>query len=692
MAVPPESRGTRDSDFGEEEDGACRSLGRAAQRIGGGCALAAGLALGCGGADENAAPGGGSGGRSASGAVGGMLSGAGGEGSESNGGGGERSSSGGGFPSGGADGDPSGTGGTGAGTGGASTHLTIESPVDVNSYFPELEPLCSGEDPCPAGACVADTNPCSIQTPYGIISVSTQEQFDEIKDCTSLDVDLTFYGSELSSLEGLSLVRIDGNLRIRMSTLTSLKGLESLMSIGGSLYLGSSDQEESPMLTDLTGLSGLRYVKNALSIQSISTLKSLDPLSSAMVGTIGINNKQLANVSALLDVCTSALFLGGSDVLTSIDDLPLAPEMSQIDLLDLPLVDSLGPFRGWTRIYASLRIAGLAALPDLEDLSQLEAIRGALTIDDNALIQDLSDLSKLEVIGGSLSIGGPSITTLGGLSSLVYLSGISRIDGAAFASTAGLTSLVAMGYLADGEDLAGVALEDLVGVEYIQSIRDDGDLSLAPFPNLQQVKFMELGDGSDDLVLPESLTRIGTLKLTGTPVVDLRAFQGAKVLERLFITRSDTLTSLDGLTHDGDFSVELLLTSLPALRDISALEGLSSVEGEVHIEETGLTAVGGLNQLRSVGDLTIQYNPELLNLDGLIGLEEVLGILTVSNNPLLQSIDGLRNLARVGDLAGAARADFFQNGSLPACEIDALGERLAVFVANYGNDEEASCP
>ena len=95
------------------------------------------------------------------------------------------------------------------------------------------------------------------------------------------------------------------------------------------------------------------------------------------------------------------------------------------------------------------------------------------------------------------------------------------------------------------------------------------------------------------------------------------------------------------------------VTSLSIVEGTTSLAGLqdiSSVIGDVYIQNTALTNVDGLATLTTVdGDLVIQNNGALTNVDGLATLTTVDGDLVIQNNALT-NIDGLAGLTSVGSV------------------------------------------
>jgi hypothetical protein len=98
------------------------------------------------------------------------------------------------------------------------------------------------------------------------------------------------------------------------------------------------------------------------------------------------------------------------------------------------------------------------------------------------------------------------------------------------------------------------------------------------------------------------------------------------------------------------------------------------VGNALQINGSALEDVSGLEKLSEIGGLDIRNNPDLVNVDGLSGLEHIYGDVNfIGFNTLLQNLDGLDNVA---DLGG----DYlfiFENHSLPNCEAIEFRDRMA---------------
>jgi hypothetical protein len=124
-------------------------------------------------------------------------------------------------------------------------------------------------------------------------------------------------------------------------------------------------------------------------------------------------------------------------------------------------------------------------------------------------------------------------------------------------------------------------------------------------------------------------------------------------------------------TWNGDYTLE-------DQTDLNILKDYTRITGNLYISNRcGLSDLKGLENLSSVGRLSIGYSEELLSLDGLEGLSSITGYVTYSNtvapgeiniygNEGLIDIKGLRNITSADGLYVA------NNSSLTSLGMDAL--------------------
>lgn len=199
----------------------------------------------------------------------------------------------------------------------------------------------------------------------------------------------------LSTLAGLSgLSSITSYLSIAVnSTLTSLTGLESLSLVNGSISIRENDT-----LVDLTGLEALTTVEGELRVSgaSLTSLKGLAALES--VGRLTIRtNPLLASISALENVSDISNWLSiiYNPVLTSLAGLEGITVLNSLTLYNNNALTNLTGLNNLTTTTAKLQIAGNDQLTSLAGLQSLEFVGSDLALTNNALLDDCSALIGL---------------------------------------------------------------------------------------------------------------------------------------------------------------------------------------------------------------------------------------------------------------------------------------------------------
>lgn len=173
----------------------------------------------------------------------------------------------------------------------------------------------------------------------------------------------------------------------------------------------------------------------------------------------------------------------------------------------------------------------------------------------------------------------------------------------------------------------GYKLESYYGLETLERV--GGSLRLGPNWSV------------DNLAPLSNLRHVGGQLEFREPagVTDLSDFGALQHIGRLSLSRTSFRT-LDGLEDLEGIWEELILLDNEELTDLTALSGLSRVEGKLKIRGNDrLGGLQGLQNIRSVGALLITQNANLQSLDGLAGLERVRGNVQFADNPKLSTED-----------------------------------------------------
>ena len=336
------------------------------------------------------------------------------------------------------------------------------------------------------------------------IDFNTQAEIDSFQinypECIEIEGDVEINGSDITNLNGLNvLTHIGGNLNVcGNDILTSLTGLENMISIDGGLIIGCYTQG-NPALTSLEALAGVINVGGDLVIIETNSLEDLTGLEG--VTSIGGNlqiwwNHSLMSLSGLNNLNT----VGG--------DLSIGINFYG-DLHGNPTLASLTGLGDLTSVGGGLEIIANNALTSLSGLEGLTSLDG-LTIRSNNSLTSLTGLDNLTSLS-SFYIAWNPITNFAGLDNLTSIGGSLYIGFNGLTNLAGLEGLISVGSVKIDRN---VSLNDLTGLENLKTI--GGRLEIA---------------GNDAL----------------TNLTDLEGVYS--IGESLVIKNNDVLTSLSGLDN-----------------------------------------------------------------------------------------------------------------------------------------------
>ena len=418
----------------------------------------------------------------------------------------------------------------------------------------------------------------------------------------------------LSSLAGLEgLISVGGDVKINSSyNLVGLTGLEVLTSIDGDLVIGSND-----VLNSLMGIEGLTSIGGDLIINGNDALISLTGLDN--IGSIGgklkiSNNSNLSHCD-IVPICEYLSNPPGEVLIYSnaigCENPPQVASNCGIQLACLPFgsyyflkqsdidsFDSLYP--GCSDLNGLVLIEGFDEITNLLGLQSITSISGSLLIFSNDSLIDLSGLNNLKSISQDFRVEfNPFLQTLSGLQSLDTIGGLFSID-----SNPRLLHFKDLNILrhisGDFTIIFNDSLEDLNGITNLSSIGGN------------------LGIGSNDGVLSlggvEALNTIGGDLYIGSnsqlsdisQLINLSTIGG-----HLIIMGNDLLSSLSGLDNISPNSINNLLIrgndNLISCEVQSICDYLSSPTGSIDIDDNA----PGCNSQQEVEDACMVGVPEI---------------------------------------------------------------------------------
>ena len=298
---------------------------------------------------------------------------------------------------------------------------------------------------------------------------------------------VTFSGPyNLDSL--INLISIGGDLKIKETRLTDLKGLDNLTTIEGEFTLsGNNRLKNISSLTKLTSIGGL-IIYGCDSLTNLSGLINLTYLGGKLFIS---NNDKINSIAALAEINS----IGGS--------LSIIRNKRLKNLVGLENVISIG----------NNLIFRLNTFTIFTGLSNLTSIEGNFEVYDNYNLIDFNGLENLTSIGGNFEVyENDSLINFSGLENLISIGGdleIGRFIPDLYSGNPLLNSLSGLNNLASINDALLVqgnnSLLSLVGLDSINS----SSISLLSIRNNPLLSFCEVKSICDYLSSPNGSYYIG---------------------------------------------------------------------------------------------------------------------------------------------------------------------------------------
>jgi len=313
-------------------------------------------------------------------------------------------------------------------------------------------------------------------------------------------------------------------------------------------------------------------------------------------------------------------------------------------------------------------------ITNLNGLSVLTSVGGSLYTDGADVLYNVNGLDNITSIGGDLSITYLYLNSLAALDNLTSIGGDLIIQSYVLNSLTGLNNLSSIG--GDLKISTCLSLTSLSGLNSLASIRGNFNLTdnnaLNNLTGLENLTFI---GGDISLIRNDVLTSlsglenidvdsVGNLEVYGNPLLsDCEVQSICAYLESPngSVSIYDNATGCNNPTEVAS-GCGITLSCLPFgnywfssqsdvdnfqsnYPDCSVLGGDVTIEGDDIINLNGLI---GVNFIES--GLRIKYNPMLTDLTGLNNLTTIGGLLLVSFNSSLPNLIGLNNVTSVGGL------------------------------------------
>ncbi|WP_196889271.1 T9SS type A sorting domain-containing protein [Aureivirga sp. CE67] len=529
--------------------------------------------------------------------------------------------------------------------------------------------------------------------PNGNISLTTQDELDqfiiEYPNCTEINGDLiigdqhnvTSYIFDLNGMQNIET--ISGSLYVVNNiSLISLEGLENLTSIGNGLIIKNNDS-----LLNLHGIENVTSLASDLAIVDNNSLLNLEGINidtvhhdlkiqdnGSLLNFQGLNvhtvehdfhvegNNSLVNFEGLGSFhLKNDVYINNNQSLVNLQGM----ENGIFDIINLNInnnesLTTLSGLEGLTIIYFSFACTGNSALTSLEALQNVTAIQGHILLNDNLSLVDFSGLENLNGVNGNLSINNcPSLESFNGLNNVTYIG-----DWALISNCPQITSFEGL------DNLNSVALSfeianniNLTNVEHLSNLGNVGNgLDIHDNPLLASLSGLEnLGAGKITIQNNEILNDC-------TSICHILDEQYAEYLEQVYITNNivgcNSREEVKGICDAPECPTDNLMFTSQAEVDLFKIKFPNCTEVNVNLfigaqpneygdyTPTDIYDLSAFSNLTSVnGYLTIQYNPDLENLDPLVNINNVGQALTIRNNETLTDISGLENILNItGDL------------------------------------------
>ena len=531
------------------------------------------------------------------------------------------------------------------------------------------------------------------QMPFGYykgdIRATSEEDLKEIHDAGYKVIDGNVYFDGVETLAELDNIieEVTGNLEITSYKITSLDGLYGLKKLGGDLITDSDKLISFEGLNNLESIGGNFEVYSSLTFNNDGvTLKPLKKLES-----IG-GNMVLSSIKKL-EWPENLSQIGDSLILSNVRSCQGLTKIKSLKNLKAYSTSSFEGLNNLTTISGNLHCIN-CLITDFSGLNSLQAIGGNFTLEASNSFNELTSfagLNNLREIGGNFILdaallgsdyyydvvsafselknfdGLQNLNTIKGAFQITISSTTSVEDGSAFLSLSsfyGLSNLTSIGgffmWNIMGSDFSGRLLPYLASLRGLDNLSEVNGVFVIDFDEYNRNgTFLTFSDGPKNLSLIDGDFRIhqqgnyennnmdcfgglktvnGNMELENVDTVVLRNL--TYIGGSLDITNADTLGMSSLATIGGDFKVS------GGCANVNGLTGLNTINGNLSINETFITAINGIAQLQKVGgDIEISSNDLLEDISGFSGLTNCANI-SITNSPKLYNFQPLETAVK----------------------------------------------
>ena len=471
-----------------------------------------------------------------------------------------------------------------------------------------------------------------INTVYqGNITVRTQAEanalLDTLADKTIINGNLTIgytSGSSRSDIDSLSflrnIVRITETLIIQQNgQLVNLNDLTHLQTIGGGFSVSNNDS-----LTTFGDFPVLQTIGGSFYVRANDQLTTFGdfPVLQTIGGSFHLQrNSRLTDLGdfTALDSIGGSFYVRANDQLTTFGDFPVLQTIVGDFSVRLNFqLTTFGDFPALQSIGGYFRVFSNGGLTDLGDFPALQSIGGEFHVSYNDQLTTIGNFPALQSIGGEFHVSyNDQLTTIGNFPELQSIGGYFSVSSNDILTTLG-----------DFPTLMSIGMGNNVHIPSLGAYGRKDNVSIVVENNFSL---------SDCYVLTEALSG------------EAHAVSG-----EIFINNNATdggCNSQNGIINSiytGDITVTTQV-EVNALRD--TLAGKTIINGNLTIGYTSGSSRSDItdlvplrNMTRITGNLIIQQNGQLVNLNDLTHLQTIVGYFSVSSNDILTSLGNFSTL------------------------------------------------
>jgi hypothetical protein len=299
--------------------------------------------------------------------------------------------------------------------------------------------------------------------------------------------------------------------------------------------------------------------------------------------------------------------------------------------------------------------------------ARTQVLNSDITLSTQALV----DAFNWTQVNGTITITGSGITNLNGLSELT------KCQSLVISNNPGLTNIIGLANLGEVEHNLTIRQNSiLTNITGFSSLTTVGQLNVDALTIDNNDNLLNV-DGLFSLNFATKLIISGNAKLA-----NLNGLSALTSVEHFFIISDNPLLmSLAGLSHLSSISStsgNLTIDNNDALTNVNGLSGLTYAAGLIIENNSALSNLDALSHLTQVqfGGLTIDNNDALTNIDGLNGITLLFGDLIVTNNQALLNVDGLSHIGGLNNLDARHNLEIKDNPSLT--NVDGLSSVVGV--------------